>query len=531
LSARPSVDQLLSRVQRSGRRGRPLDEVFPLPLRRELLLAAYIRVAGSPGALTPGTDRETADGMSLARVDELIARLLDDRYVPAPVRRVVVPKASGSSRLIGIPSWSDRLVHEAIRLILSAYYESQLSDLSHGFRPGRGPVSALAAIRDGWPAPDWFVETDVASCFDSLAHPVLLATLSDRIRDRRFLALLRTILQAGCLQGSTWTRTEAGAAQGSPLSPLLTNIYLDRLDRYVERELLPTLRRGLPGRRRSRIGYVRYADDLLLGVAGPRAEAQEVLHRLEAFLEGPLDLKLAAAKTAITDARCSAARFLGHELRTRVEGGGRRSGVELLMPPDVLAHRCACYRANGRPVVRPDRVGATPAQIIARFKADLASFAAKYCLASNLVEIRRLEQAMEASLAATLAARLGISSSEVGRHYDIALPAPLGPRTRTVPQAPAPLLPRQGRQLIDRLLGQSCELCGASAAVEAHHVPTKTVARGDDLHRSGPQGARVLVVCRTCHDRLHAGRTVLHAERRRIPEVRKRSGTTARGRR
>ena len=163
------ADTVLGIIRERGRRGLPLERVYRLLFNRDLFLRAYGRIARNRGALTPGATDETVDGMSLAKIDGIIDDLRHERYRWTPVRRVYIEKQrSTQQRPLGLPTWSDKLVQEAIRLILDAYYEPQFSDRSHGFRPGRGCHTALKEVQRRWNGTTWFVEGDISACFE---HP------------------------------------------------------------------------------------------------------------------------------------------------------------------------------------------------------------------------------------------------------------------------------------------------------------------------------------------------------------------------
>jgi group II intron reverse transcriptase/maturase len=374
-----SAETVLGVLRDRGRRGLPCDELYRQLFNPQLFLLAYGRIYANKGAMTPGVTQETVDGMSWRRIGRLIEALRHERYQFAPVRRVHIPKKNGKTRPLGLPTWSDKLVGEVVRLLLEAYYEPQFSRRSHGFRPGRGCHTALREVAETWTGTTWFIEGDIADCFGSLDHEVLLSILAENIHDGRFLQLISRMLEAGYLEDWTYGATLSGAPQGGVASPILSNIYLDRLDRFVETELIPQYTRGQrrasnpayrklanqirkarrlgdraqaralsstmrtlpsqdpcdPGYRRLR--YARYADDHLLGFTGPRAEAEEIKARLARFLASELRLELSQDKTLITHGRTGAARFLGYEITIR-DG----AGPEAAAAPAPATSACRC---------------------------------------------------------------------------------------------------------------------------------------------------------------------------------------------
>ena len=165
--------------------------------------------------MTPGADGETADGMSLAKIGRIINAVRHERYRFKPVRRVRIPKKNSSkTRPLGLPSWSDKLVGEVIRLLLEAYYEPAFSGRFHGFRPGRGCHTALSEVAETWTGTTWFVEGDITDRFGSLDHEIMVQILAEKIHDNRFLRLIKQMLQAGYLEDWVWNATLSGAPQG-----------------------------------------------------------------------------------------------------------------------------------------------------------------------------------------------------------------------------------------------------------------------------------------------------------------------------
>jgi len=211
---------VLAIISERGKKGLPLERVYRHLFNRDLYLMAYGKIYANAGALTPGSTSETADEMSLSKIDAIIEAVRYERYRWTPTRRIYIEKKhSTKKRPLSMPTWSDKLLQEVIRLILESYYEPQMSDCSHGFRKGRGCHTALQDIDRTWLGTTWYLEGDIAACFDSLDHQILLATLAEKIHDGRFLRLIRELLQAGYLEEWNYHATLSGAPQGGIVTP------------------------------------------------------------------------------------------------------------------------------------------------------------------------------------------------------------------------------------------------------------------------------------------------------------------------
>lgn len=156
-----TAQTILTVIQERGKRKLPLERVYKMLFNRELYLAAYAKLYSNSGAMTKGVTNETVDGMSIQKIDNIIAALRDERYQWKPVRREYIPKKNGKKRPLGLPTWSDKLLQEVIRMILEAYYEPQFSEHSHGFRPNRACHTALQEIQV-WKGTKWFIEGDIS---------------------------------------------------------------------------------------------------------------------------------------------------------------------------------------------------------------------------------------------------------------------------------------------------------------------------------------------------------------------------------
>jgi group II intron reverse transcriptase/maturase len=274
-----SAATVLGVLRERGRRGLPCEELYRQLFNPQLYLLAYGRIYANNGAMTPGVTQETVDGMSVRKIEGIIDAMRHERYRFRPVRRVHIPKKNGKTRPLGLPTWSDKLVGEVARLLLEAYYEPTFSDRSHGFRPRRGCHTALREIANTWTGTAWFIEGDIADCFGSLDHDLMIKILSEKIHDNRFLRLVRNMLTAGYLEDWKWGATLSGAPQGGVASPILSSIYLHKLDVFVETVLIPEYTRG--GRRARNPAYLDLQNQLAKARRrGDRAQARTLRRRM-----------------------------------------------------------------------------------------------------------------------------------------------------------------------------------------------------------------------------------------------------------
>lgn len=351
------------------------ERLYRILFNEELFYVAYQKIASNGGSTTKGSDGRSIDEMSLARIETLIASLKDESYQPHPSRRVHIPKKNGKTRPLGIPAFEDKLVQEVVRMILEAIYEGHFETTSHGFRPKRSCHTALLHIQKTFSGAKWFIEGDIKGFFDNIDHDVMINTLRERISDDRFIRLIRKFLKAGYVEDWKFHNTYSGTPQGGIVSPILANIYLDKLDKYVK-EYIRHFDKGTkrrPGkesndlaneRKRTvrklkkvkdgtekaalvarlkaieqeraafpngdemdesyrRLKYIRYADDFILGVIGSKEDARRIKEDIKSFLSESLALELSEEKTLITHTGKSA-KFLGYEITVTRDNHQRR---------------------------------------------------------------------------------------------------------------------------------------------------------------------------------------------------------------
>jgi group II intron reverse transcriptase/maturase len=415
-----TADTILNIIQDRGKRQLPLDDVYRQLYNPEFYLRSYAKMYKNNGAMTPGTTGETVDGMSLNKIDRVIEAMRYERWKWPPARRVYIDKPKGGKRPLGMPDWSPKVVQDIVRSILEAYYEPQFSEHSHGFRPRRGCQSALTKIHNTWNGTKWFIEGDIKGCFDNIDPHILMDILQENIRDNRFLRLIEGALKAGYCEDWNFHPSLSGTPQGGTVSPVLSNIYLDKLDKFVESTLIPEYTKGDkrgrnpaygqvanqlqtarrqgdlervralkkelrkypsktpddPGYRRLR--YIRYADDFLFGFAGPFEEANQIKDKVASFLQTELQLTLSAEKTLITHAQTGRARFLGYEIGimysstklNRLGTRGVNGVVGMYIPEDVIQAKRKRYLRDGKPIHRPELQNDSEYDIIIRYQGE-----------------------------------------------------------------------------------------------------------------------------------------------------------------
>jgi hypothetical protein len=419
----------------------------------------------------------------------------------------------------------------------------------------------------------------------------MITILAEKIHDGRFLRLVSNMLTAGYLEDWRWHATLSGSPQGGVASPILSNIYLDRLDTFVEQTLLPAYNRGDRRRRNRayeivgdqiakatrhgdrmavralrrqrrrlpsqdphdpgyrRLRYARYADDWLLGFAGPRHEAEQIKSKIQAFLRDELKLELSESKTLITHATSQAARFLGYEIKTQhcdTKITRRRRAINgaigLLVPRDVIRQKCANYMRGGKPAQRGPLLHDQDFTIVAKYGSEYRGLVQYYLLAQDVFRLERLRWVMETSMLKTLAGKHKSTVTKMARKYRTVIDTPAGKRTCfqvTIPRdhgrkalvarfGGIPLKRRRTAVLTDlspvmastkrnelilRLLADRCEICGSRANIEVHHIRKLADLNRHDrpdkpawVHLMAKRRRKTLIICRDCHEDTHAGR-------------------------
>lgn len=568
-------------------------DIYRLLYMPELYVAAYERIKSNPGNMTHGLDRSTLDGLNLEWVNQTVDLMRTEKFNFTAGRRVLIPKASGGERPLTVGSPRDKVVQEVMRTILECIYDSphgpSFLDCSHGFRRGRGTHTALKAIRS-WQNVNWFVDADIKGCFDNVDHHVLIEVLRKRIEDERFINLTWKAIRAGYVWLKESRPSLSGTPQGSIISPILANIYLHEFDLFME-ELRGRYERGGSRRRNPvyrrlqqrierardkdasvtelremyaelrrtpsadpedpnfiRINYIRYADDWLVGVVGPKSLAEQIRQEAGEFLSSRLKLTLSPEKTHIRHASSDPTLFLGTSLMTlrgqgkvaHIQRGDQKfrkrvSGWFLSMgaPTDRIVKRLSqagfCTK-GGSPTHKKGWINHSDVQIIEMYNSVLLGTLNYYSFVDNRARLGWVQTILQHSAAMTLASKHRLKTRRaVFRKF--------GPTLRvqeqradgevvtrslalqTLTRNPMRFLSGDGPKgdlttpLLNRYtrshLGSPCCVCGETTGVEMHHLRhiRKSNQKLTGFNKlMGQLNRKQIPVCRNCHENIHGGR-------------------------
>lgn len=465
------TETILEIIRERGRQKKPLQRLYRLLRNPNLLLTAYGKIAQNKGITTVGTDAEdTIDGMSMERIEAISERLRTGTFRWQPTRRTYIRKANGDKRPLGIPSFTDKLVQEAMRMLLQAYYEPRFSQYSHGFRPQRSCHTALRQLQYTCRGTKWWIEGDIKGCFDNIDHNILLDILEKDIQDQRFLKLVKRMLKAGYLEDWQYHQTYSGTPQGGIISPLLANIYLHQFDDFMEdlakeyqtpnktrrynpeynrhsRLIAQARQRGdtqeavrlAKAKRKlpvsdamhpfTRVRFCRYADDFIVSVIGPKAIAEEIKQKMSTFLREQLHLTLSPNKTLITH-HSRKAHFLGFDITiynnneyVQKDAIGRirrsRAGiVGLEVPRRVQVAWTRKYSRKGKPAAKVPLINQHPHNIITAYGLELRGLYQYYAPAHNVAtRLYPVKWVMNQSLCKTLAEKYKTTVRKIAKQF------------------------------------------------------------------------------------------------------------------
>ncbi|WP_028402947.1 reverse transcriptase/maturase family protein [Ectobacillus panaciterrae] len=569
----------------------------------EFYLDAYEKIYPNKGSNTKGATEDTIDGMSIRRIQNLVGKIRNQSYQPNPARRVYIPKKNGKLRPLGLPTFEDKLVQEVTRRILESIYEQQFSDNSHAFRPHKSCHTALKQIKNTFTGCRWFIEGDIKGFFDNINHHTLINILRKRIQDEKFINLIWKFLRAGYVEEWVFHKTYSGTPQGGIISPILSNIYLNELDGYVEeymsqfnkgdkrrhnliyhnlaskinykkyknkrewstlnkenkderatelkelyKELIKHDSKDLFDSNYRRLKYVRYADDFLMGVIASKTETEKIKQELTKFLAEKLNLELSEEKTLITHTS-KKARFLGYDIKVvrdwqtmRMPNGTQKRKfnfqARLYVPHEKYVKKLIdlgalvlgkdnVWKATHRPyLLKNDDV-----EIIMTYNAEIRGLYNYYRLASNVHVLQSFRQTMKYSMMKTYANKYKRTMGQMIDKFSIN--GKLGIRYKTaqgeriayfidqrmekntkIKSEDAdiePLTLKYGGRtsLIDRLLANECEWCGATnVSLEMHYVKKLKDLKGKKRWEQYmiARKRKTIAMCVKCHHDLHNGK-------------------------
>ena len=452
-------------------------DLYRIFYKKDLFVLAYERIKSKAGNMTKGTTGENLDGISISWIDKTIQDFRNWRtlkFSPGIVTKI--PKKNGKMRTLCVAPPREKVIQEAIRLILEAIYDPPegtiFQSCSHGFRANKSCHTALKDIKYKWAGIKWFIEGDIVSFFDEIDHHILINLLRKKIEDEKFIGLMWKYLRAGYSEGNSVHKVAnlSGTPQGGILSPLLSNIYLNEFDKYViklihehnvgkNRKINPRYsrlryeigREKDPRRIKElvkewrktpstlsqdhsyiRIRYVRYADDWIIGINGSKNLASEIREKAESFLKEELKLKLNLEKTFIRYAKAEKATFLGIEISTNVNKenhlvvrGGKKvrllsDCIQLNVNMDRLVkrlHDAGICDGLGFPTCRKSHINFDDWEIINTFNSILLGISNYYSFVNNRSQLGRVQYIIQYSAAKTLAGKHKTSLSKIFETY------------------------------------------------------------------------------------------------------------------
>ena len=572
-------------------------DLYRLLCRKDFLSACYQSIKSKAGNMTPGPDGTTLDGFSDEVLDEIIVALKDQSWQFKPVRRKYIPKANGKLRPLGIPAPRDKIIHKGIERILSAIYEPIFYEESHGFRTGKSCHSALRTIRSTWSGMKWVIEGDIDNCYPSVDHSILIELLRRKIQDERFINLIWKLLHAGFVEDGVVKASVIGCPQGGVVSPVLANIYLHELDIFVQgfvetynygkrspnkeyerlrgkRDRLRFYRDSdgktkprpksqvpmhevrrlskemskLPSKEPmdknySRLSYVRYADDWVIGITGSKDLAKVIREEVRVFLLEKLKLTLCTEKTHISHLASENANFLGFKIECgkagtysgRINTNSKKFGrskrtvgwqPRLFVPMDKIIKRLSeknFCTSKGVGIKKKGWIVYDDDVIISRYNSVLRGIRNYYAPADNLgSSMNRINFILKYSCAHTLAAkhRTRISKQLKRRDKDSikvlldVVPGKVNPWDFRGMKVNEISLAHSFTSFAARtrvLSSSKCVICESKDRLQMHHV--KALRKGgvnlkDKYMLAMMQrlNRKQICVCHDCHTKIHAGK-------------------------
>jgi group II intron reverse transcriptase/maturase len=539
----------------------------------DFLIGCYLNIKSKPGNMTRSLNPETLDGIDMRWFNEVVHTFRNGKFTFRPSRRSYIPKPNGKLRPLTIPSPRDKIVQEGMRILLECIFNAQFRDSSHAFRPGRGCHTALNRIRLYFGKSNWFIEGDINQQYPSIDHKILISILREKIQDEPFIDLVYKYMRVGYGEKSDEiTPMKLGLIQGGLISPILSNIYMHPFDEWMEDVLIPKFTTGKRKKANpeytkmirqhgravdkligptiandksfGRVSYVRYVDDFLIGVIGPKETCIKIREEIKVFLEERLAMTLNIDKTSITHATTEKALFLGYDIsctpkskmpirydsRKRLVRRTTRTIMNAPIKRVVERLRLKGF-LNGKD--QPTRCGRYINMdlwnIVESYKSIERGVINYYSMANNYGRLAtRVHYSLKYSCALTISSKMKLRTmrgtfKRYGKNLEIKVkdksifyPNISYKRPRKYKARPddnfsfenyfESLVYRHKRH-VGNLKGP-CIVCGNSDNIEVHHIRAlKNVSKKRDwLSMTMAKFARKQVpVCKSCHIKIHKG--------------------------
>jgi len=572
-------------------------DIFRILNKKDIWYAAYENIKGNKGALTAGVTTDTLDGISLSKIHSLQTSVLNETYKFSPVRQIWIPKANGKRRPLGLPTPNDKLVQEVIRMILEAIYEPNFDKRSFGFRSGIGVHNALQYVEREFRWVDWVIKGDIQNAYPTIDQHILCEIISQKVKDVRFMNLIRKSLKGGVYIDPETLYSKIGVPQGSIVSPILANIYYDELDKFISQietkvysprsslchsqykqleyqikrvskkldqternskehdNLKKEIKNLIQQRNQTpslldqgiELKYVRYADDWMIGIRGPRNLTHQIKRDVEEFFSTQLKQKLDPDKTKIINLRVGKVLFLGYEIflprNSRLIKYKKSNGKQTVrrsppilrfqIPVDLILKRLkergyiAIFNNKIRPISKGSYTVLKDEVIVKHFRSVWLGLQNFYSGTTNWSHLQYIHYLLHMSCAMTLAHRHRSSSKKIFKKHGKELKI-MDSKVITKEIASFPY--RTSWNMGDRKwhlaigwkdpftifanrvsrsrLNKSCIVCKTNTTIEMHHVKhvRKNGHRYKGFHAEMALLNRKQVpLCKDCHIAVHKG--------------------------
>jgi group II intron reverse transcriptase/maturase len=541
----------------------------------DFLISAWVKIRSNSGSLTPTFSKETLDGIELSWFEKTANTMRNGVFKFSPSRKIYIPKSNGKKRALTISSPKDKIVQEAMRFLLMLIFENDFSPDSHGWVTGRGCHSALNQIKLQFSQDNWFIEGDINEQFPTLNHQIIVELLKTKIEDQAFIDLIYKYLKIGYGEKPYLvTPMRIGTSQGGVLSPILANIYMIPFDNWVNFYLKPKYTKGKRKKANPaytkmirsgkvtdhsirsfishdknfiRLHYVRYADDFIMGLNGPKEFCKQIISECKTFLLEKLKLTLNIEKTKITHSEQESALFLGHRVhKTKLRSmklaynaknklTRRVTNTILDGPVDQIVAKLIKkgYAKKNKAPTRNGKFTNYPLyDLVEHFRMVEKGLLQYFNLANNYGRIAaRVHYILKYSCALTIASKMKLKTlkkvfSKYGKNLNIkdqagktliSYPTISYKRPKIVVQTPILDFStlenhidkydgrlRRGRKDLEG----PCLLCGSSEKIEIHHVRklSKSSKRKDYLSTiMARMNRKQIPVCQKCHIKIHNG--------------------------